>query len=524
MKFTPRWYQQEAHDTVIDFMSKNPGKHPLIAMPTGSGKSLVICMLIDYVRKNWGAKTLVLCHTAEILLQDKKAIERFSGEEAGLYSASCKSKTIRDITIAGIQSVYKKPELFKQFDLVIIDECHLISKKDDSMYNTFFKEVGKIYCGLTATPFRLGDGYIYGQDGCLFDNLVYDLTSMDNFNRLIQEGHLCKLKTLQTTLEFDTEMLHTRSGDFIEKEMSSIYDTEEITNAAIKEVIKVGSNYNKWLIFAIDINHAEHIAEKLIQSGIPTGLIHSKMEFCREKTLNLHRDGTYTALVNVNVLTTGYDDEEIDLIVILRPTESPVFHIQTVGRGLRISDRKDHCLILDFAGNTKRLGPVNDVHIKNKANKVEGGGEAVTKTCPECDVILHPSVKICDSCGYIFKFVTKLTTHSEGDEIIAERQRWYNVSNIFCHLQHKPNMPDSIKVSYECGMKIFTELWCLDYKGYARQRAIAIMKRRYDITTEDVHSSADAMGIVHLLIMPIKILVDTTKKYPQILKYKFEDN
>jgi DNA repair protein RadD len=248
------------------------------------------------------------------------------------------------------------------------------------------------------------------------------------------------------------------------------------------------------------------------------------MEFCREKTLNLHRDGTYTALVNVNVLTTGYDDEEIDLIVILRPTESPVFHIQTVGRGLRISDRKDHCLILDFAGNTKRLGPVNDVHIKNKSNKVEGGGEAVTKTCPECDVILHPSVKICDSCGYIFQFATKLTTYSEGDEIIAERQRWYNVSNIFYHLQHKPNIPDSIKVSYECGMKIFTELWCLDYKGYARQRAIAIMKRRYDITPEDVHSSADAMGIVHLLVMPIKILVDTTKKYPQILKYKFEDN
>ena len=97
--------------------------------------------------------------------------------------------------------------------------------------------------------------------------------------------------------------------------------------------------------------------------GIPTGLVHSKMEFDRDTEIQKFKEGHYKAVVNVNVLTTGFDDPEIDLIALLRPTQSPVIHVQTIGRGLRISEGKKHCMILDFAGNTKRLGPINDVHI-----------------------------------------------------------------------------------------------------------------------------------------------------------------
>lgn len=522
MKLQPRWYQKEGFDATINYLSSNPNKHPLVAMPTGSGKSLLICMIADFVNNNWGAKVLILSHSPEILKQDHKALCNYlDTDHIGLYSAILKSRTIYDITVAGIQSIFRKPELFNEFDLVIIDECHMISSNNASMYRKFLSNVGKIYCGMTASPFRLGSGYIYGQNDSLFDDLVYDLTSMDNFNRLIDEGYLCRPRTMSTKLKLNTDSLHIKAGDFIDAEMSLLFDKDEITDAAITEIVKIGENYKKWLIFAIDIEHAHHIAEKLIQLGVPTGVVHSQMEFDRATTLSRHRSGKYKALVNVNVLTTGYDDEEIDLIVLLRPTESPVFHTQTIGRGFRISPGKDHFMVLDFAGNTARLGPVNNITIKKKHKLKDGeAGEPIVKTCPICREIHHPSVKICN-CGHEFVFVTKLTDYSYDDEIVTTGARWHVVDDIDYTLQQKMHIPDTIKVKYFCGKKIFSEIWALDYKGYARQRAIAIIKNRGDIDNSDLNSSAEAFGIVDQLLIPTKILIDTKNRSPRILKYNF---
>jgi len=523
MRLKPRYYQLDALDKIINYICTTSGKHPLVALPTGSGKSLVISMLIEYVRLEWNINVLVLSHTEDILRQDHKSITSLIDEEVGLYSAGLNSKIIRPVTVAGIQSCYKNPELFEHFDFVIIDEAHLINIQDETMYKKFLDRVGQIYCGLTATPFRLGSGYIFGPTSeTLFDHLVCDYTEMDKYNKLVEAGFLCPIKAIQTKLEFDTENLKHRMGDFVEKEMSQKFDRDTITDLAIKETIKIAKEHNckKWLFFAINIEHAEHIAETLIRSGIPTGLIHSKMIFNKETVLEKHRNGTYKALVNVNVLTTGYDDPEIDLIGMLRPTDSPVLHVQMVGREARISPGKEYAVFLDFAGNTKRLGPINNVHV-HKKSKNEGTGEPIVKTCPECDTMHHPTVKVCPYCGYKFEFKTRLELESSGYEIIDTGNKWYNITGIQYNIHKGLSKPDSIKVTYITGVRTFSEYWCLDHKGYARMRAVQIMKAR-GASIDDLSSCQDALDCLESLSVPSRVLVNTSKKYPQLIRYKFD--
>lgn len=515
--FDLRPYQLPIADKVFNYIKNNPGKHPLVALPTGAGKTVVLAECIkEYVRRNTDGHVLVLSHVKEILQQNVEAIEDHLSCKVGIYSAGLDSKEIEQITVASIQSVYNKPELFQKFKFVIIDECHLIPTDGNTMYRRFFAGLNNPnYFGLTATPFRLGSGYIYGEEDSIFDDMVYDLTSMENFNKLVEDGYLSPLRTMSTRQQLDVNGIKTVAGDFDLKGMSMAFDRTSITNSCIREIIKVGTNYKKWLIFAIDIDHAEHIAEALIRSGISTGVIHSKMDFDRDKVISDFKRGFYRAIVNVNVLTTGFNDPEIDLIAMLRPTKSPIIHVQTIGRGLRIADGKDHCLILDFSGNTERLGPINDIHIYKK-NKTSGEGEPITKRCPECDFIHHPSARVCDNCGHKFEFKTNLELNSTSAEIIAtSKQNWFNVSNIMYSIHEKRNAPKSVKVQYNCGIRHFNEFVCIEHPGYAGYRAKHWARfRGAEADTAEELLQAEKKE-------PKKIKVDSRGKYPVIVDFEF---
>jgi len=515
--FELRPYQTPIAGKVFKYIEDNPAKHPLVALPTGAGKTVVLAECIkEYLRRKPNGNVLVLSHVKEILQQNVEAIEDHLLFSVGVYSAGLDSKEIKQVTVASIQSAYSKPELFQDFKFVIIDECHLIPTDDNTMYKRFFAGLNSPnYFGLTATPFRLGSGYIYGEDDSIFDDVVYDLTSMENFNKLVEDGYLCKLMTKATSNEYDLDDIKTVAGDFDLKGMSRAFDRDNITNKCIKEIIKAGANYKKWLVFAIDIDHAEHIAEALIRSGVPTCVIHSKMDFDRDKVIQDFKNGVYKAAVNVNVLTTGFNDPEIDLIAMLRPTKSPIIHVQTIGRGLRTADGKDHCLILDFSGNTERLGPINDVHVYRK-RKSTGDGEPITKRCPSCDYIHHPTVKICDNCGHVFKFKTNLNISSTSADVVATTKvNWFDVSNIKYYIHTKRNSPDSVRVQYSCGMRYFNEFVCIEHPGYAGYRAKHWARFRgteADTAKELIEAEKKE---------PKKIKVDTRGKYPVIVDFEF---
>ena len=138
--FNPYDYQMAAINSVFHYFRQGKRGNPLVMAPTGSGKSVIIACLCQIVLDQWkGQKILCVSHVKEILDQNYRAIcKQNPTREIGLYSAGLKSKTIKDITVAGIQSIYNKPELFDQFNIIIVDECHTISRKKDGMYPKFF--------------------------------------------------------------------------------------------------------------------------------------------------------------------------------------------------------------------------------------------------------------------------------------------------------------------------------------------------------------------------------------------------
>jgi len=521
-----RKYQKVAVAAAFDYIKNNKGKHPVIGLPTGSGKSFIIAEIVRRTLK-WNAKVLVLSHNAEILQQDYDSINNYLDDyhcnyDIGINSASLGRREFANITVAGIQSVYKQPHKFKDIKLVIIDEAHTINNREGSMYDKFFAGLnGVIYLGLTATCYRLGAGYIYGP-GKLFDDIVIDYTSGEQFVRLVKDGYLCPLITKQTKMELNTTGVKTIAGDFSEKSMSLKFDRDSITDAAIDEIIKAGANRKAWLIFAIDIKHCEHIAERLLQKGILTNVVHSRMEFDRAKVIQDFKDEVYKCIVNVNVLTTGFDNPKIDLIAMLRPTKSPVLHVQSIGRGLRVSPGKENCLVLDFAGNTKRNGPINNIEVYTK--RKSGVGDPPTKTCPVCDSIVALSTRICPDCEHEFIFEHHLSDGSGGEEIVQmQTGRWHDIDKIEYIKHDNGRTPPSIKVIYHSGLLSFQEWVCVSHTGYAKHKANHFLKfREGDIPVEGILNDIDKLlEISNTLLVPNRIFIDSSKKYGEVVDYAF---
>lgn len=511
-----RPYQKEAIKSPFDFWKENPDGHPVIGAPTGAGKSFIIAGIIERTLRKWrGVHILVISHSKEIVEQDAKAIETLTNRKVGVYSAGIGRREKEQITVAGIQSIYRRADEFQDYKFIIIDECHAIPIEGSGMYRTFLSSLNNSkYLGLSATLFRLGGGMIYGKDR-LFTGIAYDLTSAKHFKQLVKDGYISKLKTIATQIEFETKKIRTQSGDFKVSDMANKFDKGPITEGAIKEIIKHGQGYKKWLIFAIDIEHSEHIAETLIRNNISANVIHSKMEDDRDIIIRKFKRGTYRALVNVNVLTTGFDDPEIDLIALLRPTKSPVLHVQMIGRGLRIAPEKEHCLVMDFGGNTERLGPIDNVEVKVK-KKGAGGGDPITKRCPQCDAIHHPAVRTCEFCNHKFEFKHGLK-NSSGTSVVSEDIRWFTVDEIFYEISSKFNRPDSLLVKYKCGLRVFKEWVNLEHPGYAGHMGKHWMKfRGLEPTT-----TKEAFEHQQDLAVPKKIKINLRGKYPSIDDYEF---
>lgn len=551
--FQERWYQTEAALAGVKAVWDNPLCHPVVAMPTGSGKTPTLCMMIDeLLTKNSKHNILVLSHVQEILEQDYSAIDRYFEYYAdlGMYSAGLGKREIEKITVAGIQSVHGRIDEFKHFDYVIIDECHLIPMEEETMYRRFLKGIDATYIGLTATPYRTGHGHIYEGNDALFNSLAYDLTSLDSFNRLVDEGYLSELFSKPTALRMSTKGIKTIAGDFSTKDLSDRFDRKHITEAALIECLHYGDNYKHWLIFAIDINHANNITKSLLEKGISAVAVHSKMEGNRKKTLRDIKNGRYRVVVNVDVLTTGFDFPSIDLIIMLRPTKSPIIHVQTAGRGLRViyadgydldtiegrleaiaNGPKPHCLILDFAGNFSELGPINDVLIKKKGEK--GTGQAMVKECPECTIQNHLSAKVCCNCGYEFPIKEKIVESAGTSEVVRKKPvekrevcGWLSVDEInyeIVTVRSQANRgKNQVLVTYTCGFTKIREYVTIEHNGFPKHIAKNWIDFRWiGAKNELPKNCVQLMNRMESIMQATEILVDVSGKFANIKDAKF---
>lgn len=524
-------------------------------MPTGVGKSLVIAGLLDGIYHKYPSqRIMMLTHVKELIEQNfEKLLSMWPTAPAGIYSAGLNRKEIDNmITFAGIQSVVKKAALFGHIDLIVIDECHLVSNSNNTSYRKFIDELLKVnpylkVIGLSATPYRLGVGML--TDGGLFTHICYDNTSMDGFNRLIKEGYIVPLVPKRTNYELDIAGLKKHGGEFVQKEMQDKFDKEEVTHNALLEAMELGHDRSHWLIFGTGVEHCDNIAAMLDLLGISAVSVHSKKPAKEnDEAIAAFKAGRVRALVNNNKLTTGFDCPDIDMIIMLRPTDSPGLWVQMLGRGTRpvfaegydlgtIEGRlaaieegtKQNCLVLDFAGNTRRLGPINDPVIPRKKGK-GGGGCAPVKLCENklangvvCNTICHARVTHCPCCGFEFPKNVKLFSRSDDAELIASSDplvKMYHVDNITYALHRKSGRPDSILVSYFCGARKFNEFVCLEHNGYPGKYARDWWRDRCE--WEPPETTKEALDYMDNIAVAKYIKVWVNKKYPEILVYDFE--
>lgn len=501
----------------------------MLALPTGTGKSVIIAMFLQSIYYQFpGQRVMVLTHVKELIQQNyEKLMSLWPAAPAGVYSAGLNRRdTHRKITFAGIGSVAKKADQFRHIDIVIIDEAHLVSPNVETMYQAFLNALREVnpylkVVGLTATPWRLGTGKIT-EDG-IFTDICFDITGLHAFNRLIAEGFLAPLVPRQTKQMLDTEGIHMRGGEFVQSELQHAVDKYEITQAALRETLELGFDRKHWLIFASGVGHACNIADMLNDMGIPTVAIHSKMgDTQRDQAILDFKSGKYRAAVNNNVLTTGFDFPGIDLIVVLRPTASTVLWVQMLGRGTRPCEGKESCLVLDFAGNTRRLGPINDPVIPRKKGS-KAGGEAPVKLCGSCATYNHASVTHCAYCGAEFTFQVKIKQTAASDELLrgeAPLVEVFKVDHITYSTHEKAGRPPMMKVTYYCGLRSFSEYVCIQHDGFAQRKARQWWRERSSAAFPD--STADALVVADTLSAATHLRIWVNKQYPEILAHCFD--
>src|SRR5690554_1334764 len=385
--FTLRPYQQEAVDATLKHFRKSDDS-AVIVLPTGAGKSLVIAELARLARR----KILVVTHVKELVEQNHAKYQSY-GAQGGIFSAGLKRKdNTHQVTFASVQSVAANLEQFKdEYSLIIIDECHRISTDENSQYQRIIEQLrqqntGLKVLGLTATPYRLGMGWIYryhyrgfvrSEEDKPFVHCIYELPLI----YMISRGYLTKPDLVDAAVaQYDFSTLaQNRFGEYAEKDVNALLGKHQrVTRAIIEQVMELALQRQAVMIFAATVDHAKEITGYLPQEQ--TALITGATEQ-RERDMLIQRfkQRQLKYLVNVSVLTTGFDAPHVDFIAILRPTQSVSLYQQIVGRGLRLDAGKKDCLVIDYASNN-----VNLYHPEVGEKKPNSDSEPVQVLCPGC--------------------------------------------------------------------------------------------------------------------------------------------
>jgi DNA repair protein RadD len=424
--FQLRDYQQEAVSATIKHFRKT-NTSAVIVLPTGSGKSLVIAELARLAKR----KILILTHVKELVEQNHQKYESY-GLTAGIYSAGLKLKqTQHQVTFASIQSAARNLDDFSEsYSLIIIDECHRVNllsqeslndesndkskdnSKEQSSGNQYQQVIEKIMSvnptakllGLTATPYRLGMGWIYRKHyhGIMrseqprpFEHCIYELP----LRYLIKRKYLTRPTLVDATIEhYDFSQLRgNASGEYNSSDVNSLLTkNHRVTKGIIEQVIELAEKRKGVMIFAATVDHAKEIFSYLPidQSALLIGATDSAE---RDNLITGFKQKKIKYLVNVSVLTTGFDAPHVDMIAILRPTQSVSLYQQIVGRGLRLSDNKKDCLVIDYTGNDFDL---YQPEVGEK--KPNSQSQPIQVFCPSCE---FPNIfwGICDDDGHIIE-------------------------------------------------------------------------------------------------------------------------
>lgn len=386
--YTLRTYQQQAVDATLAHFRKSRAP-AVIVLPTGAGKSLVIAELARIAR----GRALVLAHVKELVDQNYAKFKSY-GLEAGIYSAGLQRKDRGEKVIFGsIQSVARANDaFFADFSLLVIDECHRVSLEGSAQYSQVIARLrlgnpNVCILGLTATPYRLDTGWIYeyhyhgflrSEEPRVFKRSIFELT----LSQMLAQGYLTPPVQIDAPVaSYDFSSLNLPAGgrSFELAEIERILkDQRRVTPIIIQNIVELAGDRKGAVIFTASVRHAKEILTYL-PAQISAMVIGDTAGDERDAIIERFKRRELKFLVNVSVLTTGFDAPHIDLIAILRPTESVSLYQQIVGRGLRRYEGKVDCLVLDYTGVPHDIFAPQIDERKPTADSVP-----VDVSCPHC--------------------------------------------------------------------------------------------------------------------------------------------
>lgn len=547
-----RWYQEQAVKAVWAYLQTKKGA-PCVVLPTGSGKTHVIAELCRQVVA-WGGRALVLAHVQELLTQSYGTIKAVfdaefgaeSGKTVGLYSAGLGERsTAASVVVAGIQSVYQRAEELGEFQLIVIDEAHLIPPDGTGRYRTLLEAERVVspkarLVGLTATPYRMGCGWIVsdragdepdtGYDR-LLDTIVYDVPVSD----LIADGTLSSVVSKQARKAPDYSGVHIKRGDYDEAEVEQVLLRKNVLETACLEIVEQTSARDKVLIFCNRRASARRVAALLEQydpthlSAVIDGDTSAADRAELVKAFKADASGSNLLgepnkplkyICNVGVLTTGFDAPNVTCVVLLRPTKSLALYQQIVGRGLRRSPAKTDCLVLDYGGNVDRHGPI-DIPKPTKATDA-GATMRQWKTCASCGAVVALYHTNCPLCGQAFPRGRSSDptaglsgTASTGSVVSMPLEaEVLVVDKVVYEPYYKrgadPDAPPTLKVTYwlKSSIKPVCEWVCPGHSSkWARQRFWAWWKERSKAVPPSDAETAAEWATAGALATPTKIRV-----------------
>jgi DNA repair protein RadD len=530
--YEARWYQDEAKAALFDYFTHKSG-NPVIALPTGSGKSFVIADILRTILTYWpGQRIVVGTHVKELIDQNyNELLGIWPDAPAGIYSAGLGRRDIESITFAGVASLVSATELFGHVDLFIVDECHLVGPKDTGMYNRIFKALAAInpnlkVIGLTATPYRTGGGYL--QDGPIFSDLIYNICTPAGFERLFKDGYLVPPRSIPTDFEYDVSDAKIVAGDFSQGDLHKLGKNRKHTERALAESLHRGADRHCRLVFCCGVEHAEVADQILHGMGVKSAFVHSKMASKdRDAVIAAWKAGEIDTLTNNGICTTGINHPAIDHIIMLRPTTSPGLWVQMLGRGTRPFPGKMYCLVTDHGGNAKRLGTIDAPYLRKKGKP----GSAPVKICDQCGCYASIAAKECNVCG--LEFPPPMISPSgfgirPHDEKLVRgttltKLEDFVVDNIY-YTQYLKRNPEPgtrpvLRILYRCGFQEFVEY--IPFEGTGRGRGIKLWKERFPGATGAPETVNEAMAYIRYLKNPTRIRVNMAKKYPEVVHCEY---
>lgn len=525
-----RPYQQEALDACWTYLRNREG-NPALVLPTGAGKSPLMAALASEAVTNWQGRVGIVAHVQELVEQNSAKLRAFAPDlPFGIYAAGLKRRDRFDpICFMQIQSVAKRAAAMGRFDLLLIDEAHRIPLRSEGLYRHFIAECMRFnpqlrVVGLTATPYRLQGRAV---PVCGPDHILTEVAYEARIPDLIADGYLSPLVSRAGDRP-DLSAVKTRGGEYIDASLADAM--MPLVEQTVPDLLARAEGRRAGIVFCVNVAHAEAVLAALRTRGERAALVHGgtpKGE--RAELIGQFQAGALRWMVNVNVLSEGFDAPHIDCVAMLRPTKSPGLMYQQVGRGFRLSPGKSDCLVLDYAGNLLEHGPVDAIRVR--PSRAKGAAKVETtraKECPKCSAILPLGARVCE-CGHQFGSTdpAHLDRPVDAPVLSTDRARVVNSHPVhsvqYARHKGKNGKPDSLRVTYQCGLRRFSEWVCLQHGGKARTKALQWWVARAG-AGQVPRTVEEALPLAWQLPSPAAIVVDETDKYPEIKEHQFDES